>query len=162
MKRFNPLKPQSQSSAPLTKPRQAPRAPGAAEFTTTLTENPEKNGIELRFAARPSDETLTILKANKWYWSRRRMCWYHKNTPENREFAQRFLNPAPGEPVVPVPATTTATTPQPQPVANPEQPVTNIIDVQFAPAAPEPAPVPVTPASASIPPWRARLLRPNS
>jgi hypothetical protein len=77
------------------------------------------------------------------------MCWYHKNTPENREFAQRFLNPtAPVQPTAPVPATSTIATT-----------TNNIISVQFAAAAPEPAPVTVTPGPARIPPWRARLIR---
>jgi hypothetical protein len=148
MKRFNPLKPQSQSSAPLTKPRQAPRAPGAAEFTTTLTENDRKDGLELRFATKPDEETRRILKANKWFWSGRRMCWYHKNTPENREFAQRFLNPTqPAAAAAPVPAPSTTT----------ETATGNIINVQFAPQT-EPAAVPVAPSN--IPPWRARLIRP--
>lgn len=156
MKRFNPLKPQTPSSAPLTKARKAPREPGAAEFTTTLTENERKDGLEIRFATRPADDILTTLKAHGWYWSRRRMCWYHKNTPENREFAQRFLNPV-GTTSTSSDFHPTSTAAASQPIPNHPLPITNsnVIPVQFAPAATEPTAVPLTPASV---PWRARLL----
>lgn len=58
---------------------------------TTLTPNPEKNGIEIRFPSKPATAVLEILKANGWRWSRFSACWYHRDTPEARAFAETFI-----------------------------------------------------------------------
>lgn len=60
----------------------------------TLTPNPEKGGLELRFTSKPSAEILASLKAQSWRWSRFARCWYTKNTPANKAFAQSFLQRA--------------------------------------------------------------------
>lgn len=80
MKRFNPLK--SNTPQPLTGAKVAP-PPVPGTFGVTLNPNPEGTGLELRFPKRPSDEILDAIKAAGWRWSRFRMCWYHRNTPEN-------------------------------------------------------------------------------
>ena len=53
----------------------------------TVRENKEKNGVEIVFDSKPDDETLTLLKANGWRWSRFNCLWYNRLTPENLEFA---------------------------------------------------------------------------
>lgn len=97
--------------------RKAPQPPGATEFPVTLSENPRRDGLELRFPRKPSDEILDTLKAAGWRWSRWNSCWYHRNIPENRTFAERFLK-ADGVPVAVAPIA-----PPPQPAPEPPQPV---------------------------------------
>lgn len=48
--------------------------------------NEEKNGIELYFNNKPSEEVRNKLKANKFRWSRNNKCWYCKDTEESRKF----------------------------------------------------------------------------
>ena len=52
-----------------------------------VTENEEKNGVEIRFPSKPAEETLTALKANGWRWSRFSGCWYKTRTAESKAFA---------------------------------------------------------------------------
>ncbi len=54
----------------------------------TVTENDEKNGIEVRFPARPADSVLTALKSAGWRWSRFAACWYNRRSEANRAFAE--------------------------------------------------------------------------
>jgi len=54
----------------------------------TVTLNAEKNGVEIRFPAKPTDAVRERLKANGWRWSRFSECWYHRDSPETRAFAQ--------------------------------------------------------------------------
>jgi len=54
----------------------------------TVRENTEKQGVEILFDERPSDQILTRLKANGWRWSRFNRVWYNKLTPENLDFAK--------------------------------------------------------------------------
>lgn len=44
--------------------------------------NAEKNGIEIKFPAKPSDETLNALKSVGFRWSRFGGVWWIKRTPE--------------------------------------------------------------------------------
>lgn len=53
-----------------------------------VRENTEKQGVEILFDQRPSDQILTKLKANGWRWSRFNRVWYNKLSPENLEFAK--------------------------------------------------------------------------
>ena len=53
-----------------------------------VRENTEKQGVEILFDERPSDQILTKLKANGWRWSRFNRVWYNKLNPENLEFAK--------------------------------------------------------------------------
>lgn len=54
----------------------------------TISENEERNGVELRFATKPHSAVLNTLKAAGWRWSRYSGCWYAKRTPEALAFAQ--------------------------------------------------------------------------
>ena len=54
----------------------------------TVTENDEKNGIEIRFPSKPSADILDSLKAAGWRWSRFSACWYAKRSDTARRFAE--------------------------------------------------------------------------
>lgn len=55
----------------------------------TITENAEKNGIEIRFPAMPSVEIRDFMKLHLWRWSKVGKCWYHRDTQEARETAEK-------------------------------------------------------------------------
>jgi hypothetical protein len=58
----------------------------------TVTENEEKDGVEIRFASKPDPATLERIKsAGGWKWSRFSKCWYAKRNPATLAFAQSFL-----------------------------------------------------------------------
>ena len=71
------------------KPVTPPPDNGGKGDGVTVTENTDKNGIEIRFPAKPSDTILASLKANGWRWTRFGKCWYHRDTPEARETAEK-------------------------------------------------------------------------
>jgi len=54
----------------------------------SVTENTEKNGIEIRFARKPSADVLARIKARRcWRWSKFSKCWYTRANAVEREFA---------------------------------------------------------------------------
>jgi hypothetical protein len=68
--------------------RQESTQPGAVPISNvTISENEEKDGIEIRFPSKPPAEVLDRLKANGWRWSRFSACWYAKRTERTRQFA---------------------------------------------------------------------------
>lgn len=67
-------------------PPDAPKGDGV-----TVTENKEKNGIEIRFHSMPSEAIRSDLKANGWRWTRYNGgLWYNKANDNNRAFAQEI------------------------------------------------------------------------
>jgi len=52
--------------------------------------NPAKQGIELRFPAKPAASILTDLKLHGWRWSRFAACWYHHDNQAARLTAARI------------------------------------------------------------------------
>lgn len=67
-----------------------PNAPAAVSIDgeVTVTENTEKNGIEIRFARKPSPNVLNRIKERHcWRWSKFSKCWYTKANATEREFA---------------------------------------------------------------------------
>jgi len=69
-----------------------PEDPESSQVTApTLTENTEKNGLEIRFPEKPSAEILDKLKSAGWRWSRFSRCWYHIQTPANLTFATLLI-----------------------------------------------------------------------
>lgn len=54
----------------------------------TISENDEKDGIEIRFASKPAAEVLDLLKAHGWRWSRFSSCWYTRRSEAARKFAE--------------------------------------------------------------------------
>ncbi len=57
----------------------------------TLTFNQAKNGLQLHFPDKPDEDIRAELKAAGWRWSFRNHCWYHRDTPANRDFAEQFV-----------------------------------------------------------------------
>ncbi len=55
-----------------------------------VSENESKNGVEIRFAAKPSMLVLAELKAAGWHWSRFNRCWYKTRTEASLKFAHDF------------------------------------------------------------------------
>ncbi|MET3505562.1 hypothetical protein [Halalkalibacter oceani] len=54
--------------------------------------NEEKNGIEVSFSDKPSEEIRAQLKAHGFRWSRARKIWYAKQSEERLEFVQTLCN----------------------------------------------------------------------
>lgn len=54
----------------------------------TVRENTEKQGVEILFDKKPSDQILAKLKSNGWRWSRFNRVWYNRLNPENLDFAK--------------------------------------------------------------------------
>jgi hypothetical protein len=69
-------------------PQTTPAAADESVEEVAITLNEEKNGIEIRFPAKPAAAVLSGLKANGWRWSRFSSCWYHRDTPAARAYAQ--------------------------------------------------------------------------
>jgi Large polyvalent protein associated domain 29 len=53
----------------------------------TVTENDEKNGVEIKFDSKPSREILDDLKANGFKYSRKQNIWYAKRNLRTLDFA---------------------------------------------------------------------------
>jgi hypothetical protein len=160
-----PARASSRRRAARTIPAPLPLGPSGAGMRL----NEDKCGVELRFASRPVARILDELKDNGWRWSHANLCWYHRDTPENRAFADKFVNPpadAPAMFVIPAAApivgalTAAAEQPTTQTIVDVPPPVAaaaidNIITVNFA-VATGPDNVPVVAA-----PWRTRFLSRN-
>ena len=59
----------------------------------TITENTEKNGIEIRFTRKPSDAVLERIKSRRcWRWSRYSKCWYTRANQTERDFAHALAD----------------------------------------------------------------------
>lgn len=54
----------------------------------TVRENEERDGVEIVFPAKPSDEVRERMKALGFRWSRPQSLWYAKRTPERLAFAK--------------------------------------------------------------------------
>lgn len=63
----------------------------AGNNSVSVTENPEKNGVEVRFGTKPDSETLAALKAAGFRWSRFQNLWYARRSPETLAFAYALL-----------------------------------------------------------------------
>jgi hypothetical protein len=113
MKRFNPMYRPSPVAPPSTldpRPSTAPVQPlssltappppkrlstinhqPSTPTTITLTLNKERGLVELRFPGKPDDDTRSEMKSVGWRWYGPAGCWYHKNTPENLDWAEAFV-----------------------------------------------------------------------
>ena len=79
-------------------PNGKPPAPKKAEGGETakaegveMRINEEKHGVEIRFAAIPSEAVRSDMKRHGWRWTRFGGCWYNRDTEENREYARRLV-----------------------------------------------------------------------
>lgn len=52
--------------------------------------NDDKNGVELYFNSKPSEEVRNNLKANGFRWSKYNKCWYAKQSEDTLNFARSF------------------------------------------------------------------------
>lgn len=74
---------------PTPAPTAAPVAPSSVGGAgVTVTENEAKNGVEIRFADKPSDEVRAALKGAGFKWSKAQGLWYARRSPETLAFAQ--------------------------------------------------------------------------
>lgn len=60
--------------------------------TITMKLNDEKNGVELYFTDKPSEEIRTELKSNGFRWSLFNKCWYGKQNEKTLAFAEKLTN----------------------------------------------------------------------
>ena len=58
--------------------------------TVTMKLNDEKNGVELYFTDKPSEEIRTQLKSNGFKWSRFNKCWYSKQNKSALALAEQL------------------------------------------------------------------------
>jgi len=79
----------------------------------SVSENAEKNGIEIRFPSKPSTEVLDSLKAAGWRWSRFSSCWYTQRSDAARQFAESLNGQANTQPASTQPASTPPASTQP-------------------------------------------------
>ena len=69
-----------------------PDAPKGNGDGVEVTENKEKNGIEIRFPSMPSEAIRNYMKANGWRWTRYNGgLWYNRATDENRKVAAEVV-----------------------------------------------------------------------
>lgn len=52
--------------------------------------NREKNGIEIYFDGKPSDDVIAELKENRWRWFPAKRCWYTRYSADNEMLAKRL------------------------------------------------------------------------
>lgn len=52
--------------------------------------NREKNGIEIYFDGKPSDDVIAELKGNRWRWFPAKHCWYTRYSADSELLAKRL------------------------------------------------------------------------
>lgn len=60
------------------------------KFKVLVTENEERDGVEIKFAGKPSEETRNILKKNKFRWHGKEKKWYAKRNEQTLETARKI------------------------------------------------------------------------
>ena len=82
-------------------PADASSPPKRTRLTATVSENEEKNGVEIRFPEKPPALVRAKLKAAGWRWHGRSQCWYTRRSQKSLAFAEeligasRLSNPGP-------------------------------------------------------------------
>lgn len=54
--------------------------------------NEEKNGVEIHFSGKPSEDVRNNLKSNGFRWSKYNKCWYAKQNEDTLNFANSLTN----------------------------------------------------------------------
>ncbi|MCC0784527.1 hypothetical protein IR152_15945 [Clostridioides sp. ES-S-0108-01] len=62
------------------------------DIDVTVVLNEEKNGIELHFNDKPSEEIRNLLKSNNFKWSRYNKCWFAKQNDKTISFANSLTD----------------------------------------------------------------------
>lgn len=57
---------------------------------TTYQLNEAKNGVEIYFEGKPTEETRNLLKANNFRWGKTNKCWYAKQSDQTILIAQQL------------------------------------------------------------------------
>lgn len=70
--------------------RQETDKPAGPVSEATITRNTERDGVEIRFPAKPDASVLAALKAHGWRWSRPSVCWYKRYSAEAEQFASQL------------------------------------------------------------------------
>ena len=100
MPRYNPHK--AYRTTPKRAPDPLPKgtipSPSPVSHVPVLTENEEKDGYELRFPTKPSDEVLAKFRAtrdlqsdHRWHWHFRQHFWYAKRNAVTKAFAESIV-----------------------------------------------------------------------
>jgi len=58
----------------------------------TMKLNQELNGVEIYFPGKPAESIRSLLKQNKFRWSKYKRCWYAKQTEKTLKFAENLTN----------------------------------------------------------------------
>lgn len=66
-------------------------APLASADGITVTENEAKDGVEVRFPAKPAPSIIDALKAHGFRWTSFGACWYHKRNTTAWAFARSLV-----------------------------------------------------------------------
>lgn len=95
--------PQALSSFAPHLPLNPPSSETVPQATTsssgvTVTRNEAKNGIEVRFEAKPTPETIFNLKKAGFRWTPKGKAWYKKYSPEAMDFANKVAGMKAEEP----------------------------------------------------------------
>jgi hypothetical protein len=77
------------TTAPLV--NAAVAGPSVTVAGITVTHNTEHDGIEIHFPTKPDQSVIDALKAQAFRWSMRNRCWYKKNRPGVREWAESYI-----------------------------------------------------------------------
>ena len=59
-----------------------------------VKENPDKDGVEVKFSDKPGEDILTAMRSHGFHWSKRQRLWYAKRTPAAVAFANSLRGPA--------------------------------------------------------------------
>jgi hypothetical protein len=99
-KRFNPLKPNASTPKPSIKvlPKGTVPNPSPVGPAPILTENDDKDGLELRFPKRPGPAVLDFFHSTKdlpaeqrWHFHFKGKYWYARRNDATRKFAQMLI-----------------------------------------------------------------------
>jgi len=71
---------------------ETPHPQSQATMKVNVTENNAKNGIELRFDAKPCCATRSFLKSSGFRWSKRQKIWYARRNPATHAAVEELLH----------------------------------------------------------------------
>jgi hypothetical protein len=86
-------------------PVQTSAAPATGNGHGAPRLNADKGGVEIHFSSKPAEDVLAQIKGAGWRWSKFGRCWYTKDSPRARQFAETFTGVAlaPSAPVAEAP-----------------------------------------------------------